>query len=82
MTATSKDGIIEAIERQRFRNEPQLRLTRTAEHEEDEPLAGRKRKGAGGSKKSGSKKAKALESDRCLRHRPSGVGSRKEGGRN
>ena len=28
------------------------------------------------------KKAKALESDRCLSHRPSKVGSRKEGGRN
>ena len=63
--STTKEGIIEAIERERFRNEPQLRLTRTAEHEEDEPVAGRKRKPPGGGKSGGKKsKSKALESDR------------------
>jgi len=47
---TRKEGIIEAIERERFRNEPQLRLTRTDEHEEDQPVAARKRKASGGVK--------------------------------
>ena len=61
VTCTRKEGIIEAIERERFRNEPQLRLTRTAEHEEDQPVAARKRKASGGGKTA---KSKALESDR------------------
>jgi hypothetical protein len=39
-----KTSIVAAIEKLRFRDQPQLRLTRTAEHEEDEPVAARKRK--------------------------------------
>ena len=68
MTASDKDSILAVIEKARFRDEPQLRLTRTAENEEDELVRARKRKspagakGGGGSRKGS--KGKLLESDR------------------
>jgi len=57
---SSKDDIIQTLELHRFRDQPKLRLTRTAENEEDEPLAAKKRAGAGGSKR---KKGQTLDSD-------------------
>ena len=41
---TSKADIIRAIEKERFRDEPQLRLTMTAENEEDEVLPTKRRR--------------------------------------